>query len=366
MADAICRWRNPYIDTVKELIAVLPKTELTKDRARDIIEAKWAQNYNNTFFHTAYQLASQLGLYHETNDYYYPKFKYTPTNNELNEYLENWIIHYTVPNPYTKSIPNNLEPFSIHSRICQKLSETNIDLNWDDILIELFGFEIGNKDILKNSFKYSPVFNIIGNTIGMKDGVGYDKLTPYIIVDINTNRENKEYFFDLFDLPNQEIPTVDVTQNELTTDLTIEEIDLINQLQNSTEFTQTEKNQIIKARIGQGLFRRSLIEDCAYCPITLVNDVNLLIASHIKPWRNSNNNERINPKNGILLTPTFDKLFDRGIISFSNDRRLIVSNIISLENKQRLNLVDQTIYPMLPINGREEFLEFHRDEIFIT
>ena len=364
MADAICRWRNPYIDTVREFIEILPRIELVKEQARNIIEAKWAVKYNNTFFHTAYQLACQLGLYHETNGYYYPKFKYTPTDNELNEYLETWIIHYTVPNPYTRSLPNNLETFSIHSRICQKLIETNVDLNWDDILLELFGIEIGNKDILKNSFKYSPVFDVIGNLIRIKDGVSYDELIPYLEVDINSNRENKEYFFDLFDLPNQEILPINSTQNEIITDATIEEINLINQLQDSTEFTQTEKNQIIKARIGQGLYRRSLIEDCPYCPITLVNEVNLLIASHIKPWRTSNNNERINPKNGILLTPTFDKLFDTGIITFSNDKRLLVSNIISVENKQRLNLVDQTIYPMLPIKGREEFLEFHRDVIF--
>ena len=364
MADAICRWRNPYIDTVREFIEVLPKTELEKDQARVIIEDKWAEKYNNTFFHTAYQLACQLGLYHETNGFYYPKFKYTPTDDELNDYLKNWIVHYTFPNPYTKRLPNTLEPFSIHSRICKKLYETNSDLNWDDILQELFGFEIGNKDILKNSFKYSPVFDVIGNIIRLKDGLSYNALIPYLEVDINANRENKEYFFDLFNLPNQEISQIDSTQSELITDVTKDEFNLINQLQNSVELTQTEKNQIIKARIGQGLFRRGLIEDCPYCPITLVNDVNLLIASHIKPWRTSNNNERINPKNGILLTPTFDKLFDGGIITFSNDKHLLVSNIISVENKQRLNLVDQTIYPMLPIDGREEFLEFHRDVIF--
>ena len=92
MADAICRWRNPYIDTVKELIEILPKTELTKERARAIVEAKF-----HNFYKTPYQLACQLGLYHETNGYYYPKFKHTPTDEELNEYLENWIIHYTVP-----------------------------------------------------------------------------------------------------------------------------------------------------------------------------------------------------------------------------------------------------------------------------
>lgn len=359
MADAICRWRNPYLETVKELIEILPKSELTKEQARAIVEARSPYN----FYKTPYQLACQLGLYHETNGYYYPKFKHTPTDQELNEYLENWIIHYTVPNPYTRSLSNGIEPFSIHSQICQKLIDANDELNWEVVLLELFGIDIGNKDILKNSLKYSPVFEINKNTIRLKEGVNYDQLNPYVQVDINKNRENKEYFFDLFDLPNQAIPSLESISNDLVTDVTVEERDLINQLQGSNEYTQTEKNQIVKARIGQGVFRRNLIEDCPFCPITSVDDVNLLIASHIKPWRSSDNIERLNSKNGLLLTPTYDKLFDRGYISFREDKTLIISPQISTDNVTRLSLTPNMEIPNLPIFGREEYFEYHRAEI---
>ena len=260
-------------------------------------------------------------------------------------------------------MPNEIEPFSIHSQICQKLIEANSNLNWEDVLQELFGIDIGNKDILKNSLKYSPIFEVTGHTISLKEDVNYSQLIPYLEIDISSNRLNKEYFFDLFDLPSQDVSSIELTPSELITDITREERDLINQLQSSLAYTQTEKNQIVKARIGQGVFRRSLIEDCPFCPITLVDDVNLLIASHIKPWRSSDNIERLDSKNGLLLTPTYDKLFDRGYISFREDRTLIISPQISTSNISRLALTPNMEIPNLPIGGREDYFEYHRTEI---
>lgn len=360
MADAICRWRNPYIDTVRELIELLPKTELPKTQARAIVIAKSPYD----FYRTPYQLACQLGLYHETNGFFYPKFKSTPTDDELNAYLENWIVHYSAPNPYTKKLPNEVQPFSIHSKICQKLIESQNSLNWDSVLFELFGIEIGNKDILKNSFKYSPVFEVVGNVIKLKSGVSYSDLSPFLNVDINSNRENKEYFFDLFEAVPMNTLSNELASSEIITDITKGEKELINRLQSSNEYTQTEKNQIVKARIGQGFFRRSLIEDSPFCPITLVDDINLLIASHIKPWSSSNNTERLDCKNGLLLTPTYDKLFDRGYISFKEDKTLIISSDLAFRNKVRLGLTPNVKISHLPIEGRENYLEYHREHIF--
>src|SRR5215213_5728114 len=75
----------------------------------------------------------------------------------------------------------------------------------------------------------------------------------------------------------------------------------------------TEKVIEQKVRIGQSYFRAKLLSEMKSCPITGIDDKRLLIASHIKPWIHSNNDERINTKNGILLSPLFDKLFDKGI-----------------------------------------------------
>jgi hypothetical protein len=359
MADPICRWRNPYIDTVIELINILPKEELLKHQAREIV------NHTSPyeFYRTPYQLACQLGLYHETNGRYFPKFTFIPNKEQVKNYLTNWIIHYCIPNPYTMGF-QNVEPFSIHAELCSKLFNKKEPIKWNEVKLELFGPELGNEDILINAINtYSPIITIQKkNQVLLKAGQIYDQLEEYIQVDINQNRNNKEYFFDLFSIQNNQLLTIE--SNEIT-GVTDDEIKLINDIQHVTNLTQTEKNQLIVSRIGQGIFRRDLILDCGYCPITLVDDTKLLIASHIKPWRLSDNNERLNPKNGFLLTPTYDGLFDKGFISFTNDKRIIISPKISNENKNRLNLIDGTIYPRLPILGREDFLDFHRTEIFI-
>ncbi|WP_051263615.1 HNH endonuclease [Tenacibaculum ovolyticum] len=358
MADPICRWRNPKIDTVVYLINLLPKNEMPKNEARKLVNEKFGGN----FFHTPYQLACQLGLYHENDNSFFPKFKHTPTTGEVKAYLSNWIKHYCVPNPYTKKGFENLIPFSIHSILCEKLFNTQQIINWEEIEINLFGEKIGNFDILKNSInEHSNVIQIIDKIVSLKNDTTYLDLEHYTEVDISIDRNNKEYFFDLFPEPNKiskELNNwIDLQNFEINQD----EANLLSEIDNTNNLSQTEKSQLVKSRIGQGVFRRNLISDCNFCPITGVNDSQFLIASHIKPWRNSNNNERLNKKNGLLLTPTYDKLFDKGYISFNENKNIIVSTKISQINCERLNIVDGLNIPLLPIDGREIFLEYHRD-----
>lgn len=126
---------------------------------------------------------------------------------------------------------------------------------------------------------------------------------------------------------------------------------------------QTEKVQLTKARVGQGEYRMRLLAECPFCPITLVSDDRLLIASHIKPWVASNDFEKTDPKNGFMLTPTFDRLFDRGFLSFTEDKKTILSPFLSNMTYSKLGISDNKIISHLPINGREEYLEYHRNEI---
>ena len=87
----------------------------------------------------------------------------------------------------------------------------------------------------------------------------------------------------------------------------------------------TSKDIITAIRIGQSQFRKKLISNLKKCPITGIDDIRILTASHIKPWTQATNQERLDIHNGFLFSPTFDRLFDRGIISFSNDKQLLVS-----------------------------------------
>lgn len=124
-----------------------------------------------------------------------------------------------------------------------------------------------------------------------------------------------------------------------------------------------EKEAIVKARVGQGEYRRKLLEMCPYCPITLVSDERLLIASHIKPWRKSNDFEKTDPNNGFMLTPTYDKLFDAGFISFEEDGTMLVSPWISPMNQKRLNIYNGKKIS-LPTTKKETYLYYHREFIF--
>jgi putative restriction endonuclease len=126
---------------------------------------------------------------------------------------------------------------------------------------------------------------------------------------------------------------------------------------------QEEKKQLMRSRIGQGEYRSKLLSECPFCPITLISDDRLLIASHIKPWSISNDFEKTDPKNGFMLTPTFDRLFDRGFLSFTDDKRTILSPFLSNMTYSKLGISDNRIISHLPISGRENYLDYHRNEI---
>lgn len=125
------------------------------------------------------------------------------------------------------------------------------------------------------------------------------------------------------------------------------------------------KEALIKSRTGQGEFRQKLLQECAFCPFTMVSDERLLVASHIKPWYASDDKEKVDPKNGFLFTPTFGRLFERGFITFEDDKTLVVSPWISPINQKRLNIYTGKIIESLPLNNkRKGYLKFHREYIF--
>lgn len=140
---------------------------------------------------------------------------------------------------------------------------------------------------------------------------------------------------------------------------------IIKKEEEEIELIQNEAEKVIlsKARIGQGEYRKKLLELCPFCPITLVSDDRLLIASHIKPWAVSNDFEKTDPKNGFMLTPTFDFLFDRGFLSFTDDKKTILSPFLSNMTYSKLGISDNKLINLLPIEGREEYLEYHRKTI---
>lgn len=138
----------------------------------------------------------------------------------------------------------------------------------------------------------------------------------------------------------------------------------VKEIEKSSVILEIEKEQIVRARVGQGDYREKLLKECPFCPITLISDDRLLIASHIKPWIDSDNMEKTDQKNGFMFTPTFDFLFDRGFISFENDKKILISPWLSKMTVSKLNIAYGKKYMLLPIEGREKYLKYHRENVF--
>lgn len=119
-----------------------------------------------------------------------------------------------------------------------------------------------------------------------------------------------------------------------------EEIEGIQQVENLL-ITQTEKERFIKARIGQGKFKKLLIKRECKCALCGVTDPRVLIASHIKPWSASSNEERLDVNNGLLLCPNHDALFDKQLISFDFNGKIVISQTLDETARVFLNVNDE-------------------------
>ncbi|CAM2928469.1 HNH endonuclease [Moritella viscosa] len=165
----------------------------------------------------------------------------------------------------------------------------------------------------------------------------------------------------LFTLAGQEIkPHLTIGFDE---ELDKKENVVLQQLEQDTSLTETEKEQLVKARRGQGKYRRNLekIESC--CRVTGLANKQFLVASHSKPWRVSSNFEKLDGNNGFLLSPHIDRLFDRGWISFEDNGELIIAehSIIEVLKSWAVS------YP-LNVNSftdnQKKYLAYHREEVF--
>jgi putative restriction endonuclease len=147
---------------------------------------------------------------------------------------------------------------------------------------------------------------------------------------------------------------------------TIEELErgIESRILKDVAIPNTERDALIKARRGQGRFREAVRSIERACRVTKVDRMEHLIASHIKPWRDCSNDERLDGENGFLLTPTIDHLFDKGFISFEKDGRLIVSPVADPESLAKMGVSDEAKVNVGRFSeGQRRFLEYHRDSL---
>ena len=208
--------------------------------------------------------------------------------------------------------------------VVQKLAEPmvkpdfgNHGQNWADL-----GWGVNTEYIeLVNPFKPSELMDLIDPLLPEK----YSPLQP------GTGKGNQIYLTEiparlgdlLFQLSKEDILLV---KEELapSADLELEESIHYEILAKGVQ-GNLEKVQLVKARRGQGIFRTNvrLIEKS--CRLTGVQNKKHLRASHIKPWKDSNDSEKVDGNNGLLLSPHVDHLFDQGYITFQNSGNLVIS-----------------------------------------
>ena len=142
------------------------------------------------------------------------------------------------------------------------------------------------------------------------------------------------------------------------------ELNEMRKVESNEKLTTTERISIIQSRLGQGTFRSSLIRYWQGCSISNCALAPILIASHIKPWCASDNQQRLDVYNGLLLLPNYDKLFDKGYISFDAKGNLITSHLLSKETKVLLGL-DEGLSLRKLETKHIEYLKYHNENCFM-
>ncbi|MCU1718213.1 HNH endonuclease [Pseudomonas sp. 5P_3.1_Bac2] len=122
----------------------------------------------------------------------------------------------------------------------------------------------------------------------------------------------------------------------------------------------TDQLSLIKTRLGQGAFRQDLISHWGGCAVTGYSDPALLVASHIKPWSKANNQERLDPFNGLLLLANLDKAFDSGLISFKQNGLIMLSP--HLRNPEQLGINATMQVDLAP--EHQTYMRYHREQVF--
>jgi hypothetical protein len=133
------------------------------------------------------------------------------------------------------------------------------------------------------------------------------------------------------------------------------------------KLSDTQREAVVLARRGQGLFKRNVQGIETKCRITGVSRPEHLVASHCKPWRDCESyDERIAGENGLLLTPSIDHLFDRGLISFENSGELLISPVAHRNSLQRMGVpTEQGANVGSFSQDQRVFLEYHRERVFL-
>lgn len=146
------------------------------------------------------------------------------------------------------------------------------------------------------------------------------------------------------------------------------EIDLSGEISNKRKNnykkpSKTERKGMTTSRVGQGWYRTEVLKKWDWkCSVTGCEIQKILISSHIVPWRDSNDEERLDVDNGLLLSPDLDGLFDKNLISFNDDGSMIVSDKINIIELSELG-ININMKLRFVNDGMKKYLKRHREKL---
>lgn len=131
--------------------------------------------------------------------------------------------------------------------------------------------------------------------------------------------------------------------------------------------TLTEKDRaaMIRARLGQGEFRDKLVRFWGGCAVTGCTTLQLLVASHVKPWRDCDASDAKDLSNGLLLTPNLDRMFDLGYISFQDNGEIILSPMLTTQSASNMGISEKMKLQKALLTEQQKFMQYHRSNILL-
>lgn len=248
---------------------------------------------------------------------------------------------------------NGYEHSDFNGRVFVKMSKTGAPVAKQPFLIHPEHATAGKWNSIK---ALSPSFPNTGyrntNMTGYPAVAGSDSKLA-IALDIATEAD----LHQLLDLLGYKFPVYAFQSGAAKSSVSTEEF--LNEL----NLTDTECDALIKARIGQSCYRDDLLAYWGGCAITDCCVPELLRASHIKPWRAASPAERLDPFNGLLLTPNLDLAFDRGLISFDDQGQILLGEDLDSDSAHALNITPYLRLRQIEPQHRG-YLAWHREHLF--
>ena len=152
------------------------------------------------------------------------------------------------------------------------------------------------------------------------------------------------------------------SKEELCNNAVIEEAQKIEEEISSLNVEGVSKKAIINVRVNQGTFRDKLLKRYNKCCLCGMETKTLLVASHIKPWAESEPKEKLDVNNGFLMCSNHDRIFDKGYITFDDDGKIIISDRLTENDRKLLNVNSRKHIELT--EGNKKYLKFHRKKVF--